>query len=262
MTKAFVVRGGEEGRHRRDHGDGGETEIAFAAIGVFEFLHDAGGGADGGPANAVFASDDKGPADVFCAAENACKQIGLGRTVIGVLHGGTDGDDEFVAIGDGIELQEEGDGFCGRKALGVFGKRLSGEADGLDLVAAGFEGGAGALEQGESISNLLLVLDAIEIHEGGDGADAGLGLLSWSLLLSRSGGEGCECERQQDRGIAKMRAEIHVYLLRMCPRNRRRALSSKLTRFGGKWRGCLRRRKGTRRQKPAERFFGRRTPPE
>src|SRR5690349_24953345 len=115
MTKAFVVRGGEEGRHRRDHGDGGEAEVAFAAIGVFEFLHDASGSADGRPANAVFTGDDECSAEVFRAAENAGEQVGLGGAVAGVLHGGNDGNDEVVAVGDGIELQEKSNGFGGRK---------------------------------------------------------------------------------------------------------------------------------------------------
>ncbi len=70
VAEAGDVGGGEKWSERLDHGNGGEMEIGLAAVGVFEALDDAGGGADGAPADSVVAGDDEAAVEGFCAGED------------------------------------------------------------------------------------------------------------------------------------------------------------------------------------------------
>jgi hypothetical protein len=51
------------------------------------------------------------------------------------------------------------------------GEGLRGNANRLNFVAPGFEGGFGPAQHLERVGDLGLVLDGVEIDEGGDGAD-------------------------------------------------------------------------------------------
>ena len=144
-------------------------------LGVFEALDDAGGGADGAPADAVIGGDDEAGVDGFCAGKNFGEDVGLRFGVVGVEHGGADVGDELLLGGEVFVIAEEFDGLFGGEAFGVFGEGLRGDADALDGVAAGFEEGAGVLERFHRVGDLLLVFGAVEIDEGGDGADFGFG---------------------------------------------------------------------------------------
>ena len=145
VAEAGDVGGGIERSQRADHGGGGETKIGLAAVGVFQALDDAGGGADGAPADAVIGGDDEAGVDGFGAGDDFGEDVGLGFGVVGVEHGGADVWDEILLGGEIFVVAEELDGLLGGEAFGVFGERLGGDADALHGVAAGFEERAGVL---------------------------------------------------------------------------------------------------------------------
>ncbi len=92
---------------------------------------------------------------------------------------------------------EEVEGLFGSETFCVFREGLCGDANGFDFVVAGFEDGAGALQHGHGVGDLLLILGAIEVDESGDGADFGARGIGRGFALGGGGGCGEE-ERDQD----------------------------------------------------------------
>ncbi len=127
-------------------------------------------------------------------ARISASDVGLRFGVVGVEHCGADAGGKVLLGGESFVVAEEFDGLFGGEAFGVFGERLGGDADALDGVAAGFEEGAGVLEHFHRVGDLLLVFGAVEVDEGGDGADLGAGGIfggggcGGGALLGRRGG--------------------------------------------------------------------------
>src|SRR5262249_40125408 len=92
---------------------------------------------------------------------------------VGIKHCRADARCEILFFGKRVEVLEESDSLLRRQALGVFGERLRGDADGFDLIAAGFQNGFRTPQHLKGVGELLLVLRAVEIEKGGDGADFG-----------------------------------------------------------------------------------------
>ena len=82
---------------------------------------------------------------------------------------------KFCWVARFFVIAEEFDGLLGGEAFGVFGERLRGDADALNDIAARFEEGANVFQRFHRVGDLLLVFGAVEIDEGGDGADFGFG---------------------------------------------------------------------------------------
>ena len=142
VPKPGVICGGKKRHQGRHIGDGGKTEIALAMLGGgFEFFHDPRGRAHGAPAHAVFAGHHQAAVQVFRIGQDFCEQVGLGRRVGGVQHGRADGHRELLLLRESVQQFEESHRLFRVQALDVFGERLRGDADGLDLIAARFKDG-------------------------------------------------------------------------------------------------------------------------
>ena len=93
-------------------------------------------------------------------------------------------------LSQAVKIFEELQGLLARKAFAVFGKRLSGDAQGFDGLVTGFEGGSGDLEELHGFRKFNLVALAIKVDEGSDGADLGLRRLGRFLLDAGTGKNG------------------------------------------------------------------------
>ncbi len=134
-------------------------EIAFAVGGGFgKFFNDAGGGVDGGPADAGVVGNREATENEFCVLQDGREEIGLGVAVSAGEVGGADGKAHVILVGEAVEIFEEADGVVGGKALGVFGEGLRDDAEGFDGVAAGFKDGFRVAEELGGFGELQLVL--------------------------------------------------------------------------------------------------------
>src|ERR1700741_1324669 len=176
MAGAGEISSGEEGSVRRNIGESREMKITFAVgRGVRKFFDNAGGGLNGGPVHAGIIGDINGAVECFRVLEDVREEIGLGIAIVVGKISRTNGDDDVFLLSEAIEILEELDGLLARKAFGVFGERLSGDAQGLNGLITRLKGGFGELEELYGFGDLKLVAPAIENDKGGNGADPGPG---------------------------------------------------------------------------------------
>ncbi len=128
-------------------------------------------------------------------AQNIGEEGGLRVAVVTSEICGTNRDDNVLKIREAVEVLEKLNGFVARESLGVFRKRLRGDAQSLHGVAAGFENELRALEEFDGVRDVDLVAGAVEINESGDGANSWLGRFGRLLRHSECAGAA---EKRED----------------------------------------------------------------
>src|SRR5262249_2192683 len=152
------------------------------------------------PVNAVqIGNGDKG-VDMLRFLEHAREQIGLAGIVRVPAHGWADVEDEALPLRQPVIFAKERERLLRAETAGIFGKRLRGDADGLDLVTCFDQRVLRGVQKFQGVGHLGLIACAVEADESCDGADFGLNRLSRARAL---GDAGCAREQSAKQGGGK-----------------------------------------------------------